>query len=259
MLKYSLLALFLCGGVMTSAGISPTLSCAPDLETGFARWYLVSGAELTIRRWTDGFRSNEALKQPNSQNKCWHFQQTTERGCVKAQRPVDRDRRRSYFGHPGSFSTKLAGDWHEFSLNLCRVFSHRSCVFIVLLRVHVWVIHRSAVICVIKWSINEDNQFADWHKTNLLTDLWPMFACTDQLTVTVIHRLTDNKDRLTDKDTVELRSAVNGQQRRSLARQWELLTLCYWHYLTLDLAAAWSAPTRPHSGNRLMFYSSCLK
>lgn len=40
-----------------------------------------------------------------------------------------------------------------------------------------------------------------------------MFACTDQLTVTVIHRLTDNKDRLTDKDTVELRSAVNGQQR----------------------------------------------
>lgn len=52
-----------------------------------------------IRRWTDGFRSNEAAKQPNSQNKCWHFQQTTERGCVKAQRPVDRVRRRSYFGH----------------------------------------------------------------------------------------------------------------------------------------------------------------
>lgn len=177
MLKYSLLALFLCGGVMTSAGISPTLSRAPDLETGFARWYFVSGAELTIRRWTDGFRSNEAAKQPNSQNKCWHFQQTAERGCVKAQRPADRDRRRSYFGHPGSFSTKLAGDWQEFSLNLCRVFSHRSCVFIVLLRVHVWVIHRSAVICVVKWSINEDNQFADWHKTYLLTELWPMFAC----------------------------------------------------------------------------------
>lgn len=70
-----------------------TLPCVPDLDTGFARWYFMSGAELMIRCWTDGFRSNEAVKQPNSQN----FQQTTERGCVKAQKPVDSDRRRSYF------------------------------------------------------------------------------------------------------------------------------------------------------------------
>lgn len=61
----------------------------------------MSGAELTIRWWTERDRrvcSNEAVKQPNSQNKCCHFQQTTELGCVKAHKPVDRDRRQSWFG-----------------------------------------------------------------------------------------------------------------------------------------------------------------